>query len=164
MNWKYVFVILTLHVVMLIPCQSEELDIKKAGVYELKLSPTKETLVRCSIRIDSYNPIMHHARCWGSDWENPRTIISTIKLWVNEIEVAVPLSSYADVSDPNRVELSLTRSGYRLTIRGGDAATSYQAAINFCGNSVISRKVQSGEFPDEDWEMTIYSNDETPHE
>src|SRR6267154_1849112 len=154
MNWKYAFFILTLHVITFIPCLSEEFDIKKPGLYEIKLSPTKETLIRCSIRIDSYNPNMRHNRCWGSDWEDPRTIISTIKLWINKTEIAVPLSSYADVSNSNRAELNLTRSGYRLTIRGGDAATSYQAAINFCENSVISRKIQSGEFPDEAWEMT----------
>jgi hypothetical protein len=159
MKWIYVFLFFALCAIFFVSCLSAELDVKKPGTYEMKLSASRETMIRCSIDIVAYTPAMHRDRCWGSDWNDPHTIVASIKLWANKSEITVPLSSYADISNANLAELTSTLSGYRLTIQGGDAATSYEEMLDFCESSVLRRRVKSGEFPDQGWEMTIYWTD-----
>ncbi len=141
-------------------CLEVEKNIGKSGVYEFKLEMTNENIVRCNIEVASFLKGMLYNRRWGSDWENPKVIISSIKLWINKKEIFIPLSAYSDISNVRLAKLLTISGGYRIIIQGGDAATSYELSIDIYGNRVSRRKIRSSEFPDEGWEMTIYSNEE----
>lgn len=105
------------------------------------------------------NYVYQTAFMWGGDeFEPPRRIIRTIILTRNSQNLYVPLSAYADLGDPTHITLDrFHKHGFRLTIIGGDAAGSYRAYLNFKGDEIISKKVVSGEFPNEAWEETNYS-------
>ncbi|MFZ1082849.1 MAG: hypothetical protein WAO19_13100 [Candidatus Kryptoniota bacterium] len=137
------------------------INIKTPGVHELDIHLLQKHLVKCSINVVHYSEEMMYNRRWGSDWDNPRTVIAEIKVWLDKRQVLIPLSSYADLSNPNQAYLEDAKSGYSLVIRGGDAATGYKATIDFSGDKASRRVVRSGEFPDEAWEITTYSKPDT---
>lgn len=56
-----------------------------------------------------------------------------------------------------QASLEKAERGFKLTISGGDAATSYRAVLVFDYEHIQRRKVTHGEFPDEVWEETVYS-------
>ncbi len=138
-------------------------NIRKPGIHVLDLLSLQKHLVKCSINVAQYSKEMLYNRRWGSDWDNPLTVIGEIRMWTDSLKVIVPLSSYADLSNPNRAYLESIESGYRLVIIGGDAATGYKATIDFSDGKAFRRIVRSGEFPDEDWEMTTYSKVDTTY-
>lgn len=102
------------------------------------------------------------ALMWGGDEiEQPRRFMSAVTLKFNNQEVRLPLSSYADLGDPNSVKIETTKKGFDIDIVGSDAAGSYEAILAFenIGGYMLlhSRRVKSGEFPEQAWEETVYS-------
>ncbi len=136
-------------------------DISELGEFEIKLQVSTNLSVKCFIKVIKYSADMSHNRCWGSDWSDPRTVIGELKIWINNKEIIVPLSSYADLSNINWASLKDVHEGYRLHIKGGDAASSYDATIDFDEIGLFGREVHNGEEPKVDWEKTIYSRDTT---
>ncbi len=149
----------TLFVVFTAYCQTT--NIGKPGVYGFSFQLSHKHLAKCSISVVQYSREMLYDRRWGSDWDNPRTVIAGIKMWFDGRKVIVPLSSYTDLSNPDLAYFEATKSGYRLVISGGDAATAYDATIDFSDHKASKRVVRSGEFPNEAWEMTTYSKPDT---
>lgn len=141
--------------------ESKHADMSKPGEYEIKFQASPKVIVRCSVKIIKYSPDMFHNRCWGSDWTEPRTVIGEINIWTNDRRVMVPLSCYADLSNPNWGNLLNIHGGYRLYINGGDAASGYWAIIDFNGTRVVRREVHDGEQPKAAWETTVYYADTT---
>lgn len=141
-----------------IPCLGQEYsNISSVGIHELKLRMNRNSSVNCYIKVVKYTQCMLHNRMYGSDWENPNTIIAEILIFVKKEKVIVPLSVYADLSNSNNAKLINIRSGYRLILMGGDGATSYKATIDFTEKQVILRKVQWMVSPNDAWQITIYS-------
>ena len=99
------------------------------------------------------------AYMWGGDETSPpKTIIKAITVLRNDQTVFIPLSAYVDLGNPRTIALEkLPARGFRLTIRGGDAAGSYSAMLDFKKAEISRRKVVSGEFPKEVWEETTFS-------
>lgn len=95
---------------------------------------------------------------WGGDEVlRPKTVIINLDVRVGKEKKVIPLSAYRDLGDPYKILLEITQKGFHIIIRGGDAATSYKAVLDFEGEHIKRRKVSHGEFPDEVWEETEYS-------
>jgi hypothetical protein len=99
------------------------------------------------------------AYMWGGDdTTRPKTIIKAIIVVRNGQTLFIPLSVYADLGNPLKISLEkLPPHGFRLIIRGGDAAGAYKAMLDFNQRDIYHRKVLSGEFPKEVWEDTTFS-------
>lgn len=99
------------------------------------------------------------AYMWGGDETSPpKKIIKSITVLRNDQIIFIPLSAYADLGNPRKIILEkLPSHGFRLIIRGGDAAGSYSAMLDFNKNEISHRKVVSNEFPKEVWEVTTFS-------
>ncbi len=95
-------------------------------------------------------------RWGGEEKEAPRVLISAIHITIRGKAVFLPLSAYSDLGDPHKATVHATRTGFVLTITGGDAAGSYKAVLVFKNGELVRRHVSSGEFPDEAWEETVY--------
>lgn len=97
---------------------------------------------------------------WGGCEENaslPRKTINAIVVMKNKQQIFIPFSAYADLGDPGSIELKkVSAQEFQLTIIGGDAGSSYKATLVFKDNEIFSRKVVSGEFPEDAWEETRY--------
>ena len=133
----------------------------EGGVLKASLPLTASDFVSVSVEtIDlpkSY--VFSKAYMWGGDETSPpRTIIRVITVLRNGQSIFVPISAYADLGKPTTLTLGkLSGHGFRLAIKGGDAAGSYRALLDFKNYEISRRKVVSGEFPKEVWEETTYS-------
>jgi len=105
------------------------------------------------------NYAYRNAYTWGGDETSPpKRMISAITILKDGHIIYVPLSAFVDLGDPTRISLQkLPMSGFRLSIRGGDAAGSYSATLDFRKDEILRRRVESGEFPKEVWESTTFS-------
>jgi hypothetical protein len=61
----------------------------------------------------------------------PCVIVRQLKIFVNDVEVFVPRSVYADIGDLQSAEFSQKDGLYTLTLTGGDASESYISRITF---------------------------------
>jgi len=144
---------------------SKPTDIRKPGVYQLKLVVSDKVIARCSITIIPYSHC-HDMPApwagWGGDldtsWAKIYSLFREIKLWVGDHEVLVPLSCYGDLVNPDNALLAVIPNGYALEINGADAALSYHATITFDNKWIRSRKVFAGEDPAA-WQLTTYHPD-----
>jgi hypothetical protein len=95
---------------------------------------------------------------WGADEvTRPKEIIKYIRVSSGAEKAHVPLSAYADLGDPRLASLSATGRGFSIKIKGGDAAGAYEVTLEFEDNTIVRRHVASGEFPDQAWEETVYT-------
>jgi len=121
-------------------------------------TPIKAVVV--TKRFSQATPYDRDARWWGvidDGLTTPKIIVSAIDVWVGRKKLHVPLSAFADLSEPTEVSVVCTAQGLTVTLRGGDAAASYEAMLVFEQSLIRSRKVAHMEFPDEAWEETNYS-------
>ena len=100
---------------------------------------------------------------WGSEQECPKWSIRRLEVKAKE-KVFIPISAFADLANVTSLKTEPFGSGFRVRIMGGDAATAYEAVLEFDGprkadDQPVLRKrtVRSGEFPDQVWEETTYS-------
>ena len=95
---------------------------------------------------------------WGVENACPRTIIGSVTIKAFGKPLFVPLSAFADLGNPRnvKVESRKEKESFAVILKGGDAATSYSAILEFRNNILSERVVRHGEFPDESWEKTIY--------
>ncbi len=102
----------------------------------------------------------HGSKCdswgWGAEKRCPKTAVLSVSLTVNEELVFIRSSAFSDLGSPKKLLLTENKGKYCLTIRGGDAAGSYVAILQFSQAGLEYRKVASGEFPDDAWEETFY--------
>jgi hypothetical protein len=99
---------------------------------------------------------------WGSEQGCPRRAVSALTVQSGDQRVFVPVSAYADLAAVRSVSVASTRDGFSVNLSGGDAATSYRAALHFVGHPnkgdvvLRSREVRSGALQTETWETTKY--------
>jgi hypothetical protein len=128
---------------------------------EISLSADDGTLFKIRIQATKapVNFLYDDGWRWGAE-KSPKYIIRKIEAWWGDEKVFIPLSAYFDLTNPHEVFLKKAGNQFHLTIKGGDAATSYEALLIFEKGNLLSKKVFSGEFPDEAWEETKYSFNE----
>jgi hypothetical protein len=96
---------------------------------------------------------------WGVERINPKYVIGEIDIKIGNMKIFVPLSAFMDLANPREAKLeNIDNDGFKLSISGGDAATSYIADLYVKGGFVQKRKVMHGEFPEESYELTVYSH------
>jgi hypothetical protein len=100
---------------------------------------------------------------WGSEQECPKRSVRRLEVKAHE-RAFIPLSAFADLANVTSLKTEQFGSGFRVRIKGGDAATAYEAVLEFDGPRTANdqptlrkRTVRSGEFPDEVWEVTTYA-------
>ena len=99
-----------------------------------------------------------HGRWWGGGGRSlPEAAMSEITIHRNGRKVYVPRSAYADLSNINKVWVVTTAKGCEVRFEGGDAHSGYFGKLSLVGDTVTERVVRSGEFPNHDWERTIYT-------
>ncbi len=69
----------------------------------------------------------------------------------------MPMSAIVGLGNPSDVLLRRGEGDIEIVIKGGDAATSYEAVLVFRDGYLRRRRVVLAEFPRESWEETIYS-------
>jgi hypothetical protein len=95
---------------------------------------------------------------WGGDvGQPPPTVLSSIQILNGSEAIPIPLSAYGDLGDVRWASINSTREGYRLSLHGGETATSYDAELNFAKGVLKTRVVRLREFPQQRWEKTTYS-------
>lgn len=95
---------------------------------------------------------------WGGDVDSPpKTIISEIRIRAGNRDIFVPLSVYSDLGWVQQVSLEKGGNVAKLLMTGGDAGASYDVEMKFNKINLLSRRVRHGEFPEDVWEETIYS-------
>ena len=125
------------------------------GVSEVRINDSPNVIARVKI-----GPVVQGS-CdgwrWGAENECPKLALISLEVTVGDGSLFVPRSAFADLGTPHSAVLRKHGAEYELTIKGGDAATSYQAQIRFSRSQIRSRTVSSGEFPDSARERTTFS-------
>lgn len=152
--------LIALFLFILYPCISFSMSIPiTSPVTKTKSQPDGINVSVETVKMPSGYPY-DKTSMWGGEEENlsfPKKIIRAITIVKNKEKIFVPLSAYADLGDPNSIELKLlTAKKFQLIITGSDAAGSYKAILEFRKNEILKRKVISSEFPDDAWEETKY--------
>jgi len=100
---------------------------------------------------------------WGVENACPSEIVSSVIVEQGALRQIVPLSAFADLAMPRSIKLSgVSPKSFTLAIVGGEAATSYTAFLKFNGIALVTRKVESGEFPKDSNETSTYRFNLTP--
>lgn len=99
----------------------------------------------------------------GNVRDNPKVIITSMKLSIGDRTVILPFSAYADLSEVRDITaISKNKKGFVLQISGGDAASSYQVRMHFTDGRLVKRVVYVGEnenaLKNEIIEYTVYAN------
>jgi hypothetical protein len=97
------------------------------------------------------------ALLWGGDVGRlPQSVVSGIQIQKNHESVFIPLSAYSDLGDVKSVSFEAVTRGFRVSLRGGNTAASYDATLFFEGRVLTGREVRLRELPDERWEKSTY--------
>lgn len=97
-------------------------------------------------------------RMWGGDEEYRLTRhVDRIEVWLQGQPVTIPLSAYADLGQPEKLEFLPRERGVGFVIRGGAEGTGYEARFWFKNRMLTRRRVELSEFRDAIWEETKYS-------
>lgn len=93
---------------------------------------------------------------WGTDLTLPKEIITDARISIGGVSIAIPYSAYSDLAEARTASLSVTSDGFSVTIEGADAGGSYRAFLYFEGATIVRRRVESREFPNERWDEFVY--------
>jgi hypothetical protein len=92
----------------------------------------------------------------------PRRIVLGLEIACGARKVRVPRSCYADLAEQDKLQCHAAKGRLYVAIIGGDASTSYRAAIEIRGLRTVRRSVSEGEFPAYDHEETTYVSGTPP--
>jgi hypothetical protein len=84
------------------------------------------------------------------------TIVRKLEIFVNNVEVIVPPSAYADLIDPIKATLRADNDTFVLKINGGDASLSYFLRLYFDAKQLHRRVLYCSSIPDEPIQETLY--------
>jgi hypothetical protein len=133
----------------------------KDGSVTLQGRTVKGADVKASVRISQYSSALPYAPSliwWGArETKTPRTIVAGLDIQIGAEQVPVPASAITDLGNPRDVSLRQGGGDIEIVIKGGDAATSYEAVLSFKDGYLRKRRVILSEFPSESWEETTYS-------
>ena len=91
-----------------------------------------------------------------SGGRNPCSPVLEIEFRLDDTEVGVPASVYADLADVNRAQLRQMGDGMALFLNCGDASGSYSVRIDFDAKGVRKRSMVDGFDESEVVEETTY--------
>jgi hypothetical protein len=104
--------------------------------------------------IEQNDKIPRFAQCTYS--RMPCVLTSRIKLSINQREIPLPRSVFADLGDIHTASFSARKGLFVLTIHGGDASEAYIAEIIFNKDQLLARRLISAEDPYHSMEDTQY--------
>lgn len=133
----------------------------KSGTAVLQDRTSKGAEVKATLRTGQYSkamPFAYSLTWWGAP-ENgrPRTVIIALDIQIGAEQVPIPMSAIVGLANPTDVLLRRGEGDIEIVIKGGDAATSYEAVLVFKDGYLRRRRVVLAEFPKESWEETTYS-------
>jgi len=110
------------------------------------------------LQLDNSYPY-RDALLWGGDvGQLPRSVVTGMQIQKNNKTIFIPLSAYSDLGDVKFVSFGAMPHGFRVSLHGGNTATSYDATLFFDGLALIRREVRLRELPEESWERTLYES------
>jgi hypothetical protein len=141
--------------------QGTEAASLKTGTAVLVARTTKGVEVKATVRTGQYSktpPFSHSLTWWGAPEKGqPRTVIVALDIQIGPEQVPIPVSAIVGLANPTEVLLRRGEGDIEIVIKGGDAATSYDAVLVFKDGYLRQRRVVLAEFPKESWEETNYS-------
>lgn len=100
-------------------------------------------------------PAVIESNCTYSKY--PCSIVDQLGITVNGTPLFVPRSAFADLADLNKAEIKVAKSGWVLTLDGGDASEGYIVKIYFDATRVERRALSSGTEPNRPLQVTTYN-------
>ena|ERR1700722_61431 len=108
-------------------------------------------------RLDGSYPY-HDALLWGGDiGVLPKSIVIAIQIQKDKRSILVPISAYGDLGDVKSMSYSPMANGFRVSLHGGNTASSYDASLYFERGVLTRREVRLRELPNERWEKSSYT-------
>ena len=95
---------------------------------------------------------------WGASNDAPKstdTIVS-VRAYRAGTRLLSPLSAFAGLAASHSFALRQTKRGMEMRIVGGDAGESWRGTFLFNGPGIVERTIQSGEFPEVNYERTTF--------
>jgi len=116
----------------------------RAGKYQISISQT-------ATKRDTY--------CWGyePDIKMAASGLGVIVIYQGS-SYTPSYSAYSDLSALRRVEWKINADTLVVTGEGGDAHSGYDVKWVFRDGYLVRREVRSGEFPENNYEITDYVN------
>ena len=109
--------------------------------------------------VKSLNAKPDDGSTWGIDGGYPLHVIKTFFFSLNGKEIFIPRKLSSDICDLQRASIQEINGQVILTIKGGDAAGSFNAEFKFKNGRLVERLIRMGEFPEEVWEKIILHNE-----
>lgn len=122
----------------------------------LKNFEAKSGHYKCRMRLRSFDRNVDSPMWWGGSESSPKLVACQFEIWYKGRRVPVPRSVFADLSSINEVSMKPGKSGMTFVVEGGDADDGFDCLIRLRNGVVVSRRVQSGEFPTNFYEETKY--------
>ncbi len=123
----------------------------------VKVSATIQT-----IEFSKITPAIIAGR-WGADdspkMQPPKRLIRVFQIRHGEEIIILPASSFSDLCDIRSLKIKKIDKGFEVTIKGGDAGSSYTAILSFVDKKIVKRRVFASETPNNAWEETIYKSE-----
>ena len=94
---------------------------------------------------------------WGDEGGDRQTFLTAIDVASGGVSISLPSSAYADLWNPQKASVTRIAFGFALTITGGDAATAYEAVLEFENGKFMRKYVSSRASPTAAWEETRYA-------
>ncbi len=155
-NLAYASIALFAALVVQVPAHAQSVNVNLTKTLEIASDAIS---VKLSMRrIRSENCVAPESWRWGAEGNCPSYLAESMIVTVGEHPIYIPLSAFIDLGDPRSVQLEPRRrkGRFAIVIRGGDAATSYEATLELDKSQVLERVVRHGEFPEQSWEKTTY--------
>jgi hypothetical protein len=111
------------------------------------------------IRLRRYDPRVDEGLWYGVELSPPQEVVQRCEVRYRGRRIPIGRGAYCDLSEINSVYFYKNKRGeIVLKIEGGDAAGSYRAYLVFSRGTLVRRRVESGEFPNNFYEETRYVN------
>ena len=95
---------------------------------------------------------------WGGDETRmPSSVLAEMNIKIEGDKIFIPLSAFSDLGNPKQIFIESNKDEFAIIINGGGSSTSYKAILIFKDKYITKRKVILSEFPDQVWEETNYS-------
>jgi hypothetical protein len=119
----------------------------KNGVYAAHLTIKNEKIPRTD-----YGAI----EWWGLNDFGSVPVVTRLEITRKGHKLSMPVSAFSGLALARTLKIVGDKRGCTLRIEGSDASGAYECAIVVRGDEIVERVVRSGEFPDLDYERTIY--------
>jgi hypothetical protein len=134
--------------------------VNRTGSTELSFKDMRGDSVRVTViqsKLEgSY--LYHGALLWGGDIDVfPESVVSALQIQTEKKTILIPLSAYGDLGDVMSVSFGSRPNGFRVSLHGGNTASSYDATLFFERGILSAREVRLRELPDERFEITKYA-------